>query len=87
MQSEAWSKQKDRKSKRQERKDKKQRKKVKKQEQATLSGKRSHEEVDEDLDDLEKDMRLIKKLKKGKVRTSTLLALMGHSWACSMVTV
>ena len=49
-----------------ERKDKKQ-KKTKKDDRATLSGKRCHEEMEEDFDDLEKDMRLIKKLKKGKV--------------------
>ena len=76
LQSEAWSKQKDRKSKRQTRKEKKQKKKMEKQDQVTLSRKRGHEEVDEDFDDLEKDVRLIKKLKKGKVCTHALLTLM-----------
>ncbi|KAK7089702.1 ATP-dependent RNA helicase DDX55-like isoform X2 [Littorina saxatilis] len=64
--SEAWSKQKDRKSNRQRRKEKTQNK-TKKEEQVTAAAKRSHAEADGDFDDLEKDMRLIKKLKKGKI--------------------
>ncbi|XP_076434856.1 ATP-dependent RNA helicase DDX55-like [Babylonia areolata] len=62
VQTEAWSKQKEKKSKRQMRKEKKL-KKVQK-EAEVMMGKRGREEEEEDL---EEDMRLIKKLKRGKI--------------------
>ncbi|KAL8624710.1 ATP-dependent RNA helicase ddx55 [Nucella lapillus] len=67
VETEAWSKQKERKGNRQKRRDKKDRKKQTQEEKEGSSKKREREETEEDLDDLEKDMRLIKKLKKGKI--------------------
>nr|KAG5700606.1 hypothetical protein BaRGS_015402 [Batillaria attramentaria] len=72
--SEAWSQLKARKAKRQERKGKKKLKTDHQQEQKKQGKEQTHgkrgradEEAQDDWDELGKDLRLIKKLKKGKV--------------------
>lgn len=78
-QTEAWSEAKKRKLEKQEKRSKRKEKKKLKQQLSTVSGKKKRKRInEEDLEELAKDIALIKKFKKKKVRFFTLFVLLSH---------